>query len=110
MFIGKYLAIDFIKVKKLPNKKELIDLVKKISKKLKMKIIYSPVIVEGNKGNEGLTCFTIIDKSHIAIHTFERNKVISIDIYSCKDFNEKLILDLLKKSFGKNYKIYELTR
>jgi S-adenosylmethionine decarboxylase len=52
-----------------------------------MKIIAGPVVVEGNPCNPGWTGFVVIDKSHIAIHTFTEGDRISIDVYSCQPFD-----------------------
>jgi S-adenosylmethionine/arginine decarboxylase-like enzyme len=51
------------------------------------------------KGNEGVSAFCIITTSHICLHSWEKMKpnLVQLDVYSCKDFCQFLILDELKK-------------
>jgi S-adenosylmethionine/arginine decarboxylase-like enzyme len=62
-----------------------------------MKILAGPYIVEGVPENPGWTGFVIIDKSHISIHTFYEGNRISIDIFSCKTFDEEVVIRYLKE-------------
>lgn len=65
--------------------------------RIDMHILDGPHIVQGVPENPGITGIEVIDKSHIAIHTFTENNTISIDVYSCKAFNAKQVVDYLKK-------------
>jgi S-adenosylmethionine/arginine decarboxylase-like enzyme len=65
--------------------------------RIDMNILSGPTVVEGVPENPGWTGFVIIDKSHIAIHTFTANNTISVDVYSCKMFNEETVVEYLKK-------------
>ena len=62
-----------------------------------MNILDGPHLVKGVPENPGVTGIEVIDKSHIAIHTFDENNTISIDVYSCKPFNAKNAVEYLKK-------------
>ncbi len=62
-----------------------------------MNILAGPYMVRGVPENPGVTGIEVIDKSHIAIHTFDENNTISIDVYSCKPFNAKNAVEYLKK-------------
>ena len=62
-----------------------------------MKILAGPLVVEGVHENPGWTGFVIIDKSHIAIHTFYKGNGVSIDVFSCKTFDEEVVFRYLKK-------------
>jgi S-adenosylmethionine decarboxylase len=62
-----------------------------------MNILAGPYVVRGVPENPGVTGIEVIDKSHIAIHTFDENNTISIDVYSCKPFNAKNAVEYLKK-------------
>ena len=65
--------------------------------KIDMHILDGPHVMEGVPENPGITGIEVIDKSHIAIHTFTENNTISIDVYSCKTFNAKTVVEYLKK-------------
>jgi len=68
-----------------------------------MQILEGPIIVEGLPGNPGWTGFVIIDKSHIAIHTFREGNKVSVDVFSCKSFKrdkvEEKLLEMLPLKF-----------
>lgn len=93
--IGLHLMIDGITIDKVSQetiRNILIDMPKIID----MTILNGPHIVKGVPENPGYTGVEIIDKSHISIHTFSDNNIISIDVYSCKPFNAKKVIDYLK--------------
>jgi S-adenosylmethionine decarboxylase len=48
----------------------------------------------------GLSGFVLIAESHISIHTFPEKNFISIDIFSCKDFDAEFASSFLKTAFG----------
>jgi len=56
----------------------------------------------------GITGITLINESHISIHTFPKRGFFTMDLYSCSDFEEEIqtILDFAKESFG--YGTHEL--
>ncbi len=59
----------------------------------------SPPFVVRSDGTEaqggidpgGNTGFIIIEQSHISLHTFVRRGFVSIDVYSCKAFDLRLL-------------------
>jgi S-adenosylmethionine decarboxylase len=65
--------------------------------RIDMHILDGPHIIQGVPENPGITGIEVIDKSHISIHTFTENNTISIDVYSCKPFNAKKIVNYLKE-------------
>ena len=93
--IGIHLMVDgetrnFIKPETI--RQILTDLPSRID----MHILDGPHIVKGASGNPGYTGIEVIDKSHIAIHTFSDNNTISIDVYSCKPFDAGKVVEYLK--------------
>jgi len=48
----------------------------------------------------GISGVVIIAESHIAFHTFPEDGFIALDIFSCKDFDIKVAVDFIKKSFS----------
>ena len=47
----------------------------------------------------GWSGFVIIQESHIALHTFIRRRFVTIDVYSCKEFDLDLTIDYFKEMF-----------
>jgi S-adenosylmethionine decarboxylase len=48
----------------------------------------------------GLSGFVLIAESHISIHTFPEKNFVSIDIFSCKDFDAEFAADYFTTAFG----------
>jgi S-adenosylmethionine decarboxylase len=47
----------------------------------------------------GLSGFVLIAESHVSIHTFPEKSFVSVDIFSCKDFDAELASAYLEKAF-----------
>ena len=94
--IGIHLMVDGVTANPIDEatiKHILVDLPPKID----MHILDGPHIVQGVPENPGITGIEVIDKSHISIHTFSETNTISVDVYSCKPFNAKKVLEYLKQ-------------
>jgi len=75
---------------------ELVDLIK-------MRKLLEPVVVNaspntavGGEDPGGNSGFVIVQESHISIHTFSKRGFVTIDVYSCKSFDETLVIDYLR--------------
>ena len=47
----------------------------------------------------GISGFVMIAESHISIHTFPDRQYVNIDIFSCKDFDDKRAIDKIVETF-----------
>ena len=47
----------------------------------------------------GISAVVIIAESHISIHTFPSHKYMSVDIFSCKNFDMEKAIDFVVKTF-----------
>lgn len=59
---------------------------KSLIKSIDMKSLYGPVCVYCNTtGNKGITGFSIIETSHIALHTWDETypALLQLDVYTC---------------------------
>lgn len=78
-------------------------LLDELPEKIAMTKMTAPYIVftEGNqiKDPGGWSGFVLIQESHISIHTFIKRKFFTFDLYSCKEFDEKIVVKYLKKLF-----------
>lgn len=84
----------------LGDKNFIEGIVKMIAQKVDMKILKGPVIADGIVDNPGISCFAIIDFSHISIHTFTLDNEFCLDIFSCKPFNYKMLYDYIRDCFN----------
>lgn len=82
------------------NRNTLKKVLSELPPLIDTQIIAGPVIVEGVKGNPGLSGFVIIDYSHISIHTFSRYDEILIDIFSCKPYIKEVVIEFLLATLG----------
>ena len=74
--------------------------IRKIVSKIDMDLLYEPVSVKCNEpNNEGISAFCLITTSHIALHSWEKSdpNLVQLDIYSCKNFSQSLILEEFRK-------------
>jgi S-adenosylmethionine decarboxylase len=83
--IGVHLVVDGVMEHRV-GRAEVSSLLRELPSRIGMNILSGPYVVEGAPGNPGWTGFVIIDKSHIAIHTFDEGSLISIDVFSCRPF------------------------
>ena len=85
---------------KLDDEKAILALLNSLPEKIDMKRLSNPLVFKGSDHLPGLTGVVIIETSHIAFHTFTDTNKVNIDIYSCKDFNNEMVLDEFRKTFG----------
>lgn len=94
--IGYHLILDGVLLRDL-ERGEVEQILSSLPPEIDMQILNGPVIVEGLPRNPGWTGFVIIDKSHIAIHTFKKGNMISVDVFSCKFFKKDKVIELLRE-------------
>ena len=92
--------------------KNVLDI---LPEKLGMKKLMEPYVLFANpnaqKDPGGWSGFVVIQESHISIHTFIKRRFVTIDVYSCKEFDVKEAIDYFKKTFNTNEaEIYEEKR
>jgi|TARA_B100000902_G_scaffold36279_1_gene43390 S-adenosylmethionine/arginine decarboxylase-like enzyme len=74
--------------------------VKALIEAIGMKILMGPYAKYCNmKGNRGLTVATIIETSHVIIHTWDETDpaMIQLDVYTCGVFDPNVVFDWLQK-------------
>ena len=80
----------------------LTDWVRKLIRSIDMKILGGPYTTYCDvEGNKGMTSVTIIETSHIALHTWDEVSpaLLQLDVYSCADFDPKVIFKLVDEAF-----------
>lgn len=100
--VHKHLIIR-AEVDKAPHSEDwTINWLRVLVDKLGMKVCAGPIAKYVDvPGNKGLTAVVIIETSHIAIHCWDEQEpnLIQFDVYSCGEFEPKVILDELEQ-FG----------
>lgn len=80
--------------------KKVSEQVKDLIERIGMKIMMGPFAKYcPMPGNRGLTVATIIETSHIVMHTWDECNpaLIQLDVYTCGPFNPADVLDWLKQ-------------
>ena len=80
----------------------LTDWIRKLIRSIDMKILGGPYTTYCDvKGNQGMTSVTIIETSHIALHTWDETSpaLLQLDVYSCADFDLNIIFKLVDEKF-----------
>ncbi|MBU0591546.1 hypothetical protein KKF81_02865 [Candidatus Micrarchaeota archaeon] len=76
---------------------------KEITKTLNLKMYGKPIIFspggKGKKENQGYDAFVPLIDSGISLYVWSNSKFLSLIIYTCKSFDEKLALKTTKKFF-----------
>jgi S-adenosylmethionine decarboxylase len=79
----------------LKNGNTTIEMFQRIIDALKMKAVSEVEVCYFPGG--GFTAFCVISESHLSIHTWPENNYFAFDIFSCRDFNENIALEILKE-------------
>jgi S-adenosylmethionine decarboxylase len=100
--------------KMLESENMIYDLLDTYPSQINMTKVAPPRVFRfiGSKPEDwGVSGFVIIAESHISIHTFPERRYINIDIFSCKDFDDKQAIEDMKEKFGlAEIKTYVLSR
>jgi len=98
---GKHLIIDAygVEKKKLKDLQAIRNLLRGLPKKFKMRPLADAVVkkvASDHYPDWGVSGFIMLYESHISIHTWPEKGYVAMDIHSCKNFNEKVIVKYLK--------------
>ncbi len=111
---GQSTSIDLHKCDKkfLTSKEILADFIKKICDEIGMVRYGDPIIARFGDGDlEGYSAMQFIHTSTVVVHLDEFADRAFIDIFSCKEFNDKKAVDFCKNFFkAKEVKFNTLSR
>ena len=81
-----------------------MSLLTELPGKMGMKPLIPPYVVRapGNRKKDpgGYSGFVIIQESHLSVHTFPGRRFVSIDVYSCRDFNTAQVCRYFQRAFN----------
>ena len=99
---GFHLMIDAARCnsKFIRNKGHIAKFAKILVKKIDMVPYGEPQVVHFGSGNKmGYTLMQLIETSNINAHFVEETNDMYLDVFSCKDFNQDIVTDLVKEYF-----------
>ncbi len=79
---------------------EIVIWARKLIESIGMKIMMGPYAKYCNmEGNRGITCVTIIETSHVAIHVWDEQSpaLLQLDVYTCSDLDTQIVFDSIKQ-------------
>lgn len=88
--------------RKLQDLALVYDLLDNFPDEIGMTKITPPIVRRyiGTKAEDwGISGFVMIAESHISVHTFPEKLEVSIDVFSCKEFDGERALDLMREAF-----------
>lgn len=66
--------------------------------------ISTPYVIDYDGGEKpedaGISGFVLIAESHISVHTFPKKGFVSIDVFSCRNFDTTQTVAFASESFG----------
>lgn len=86
----------------IENKDDLKKFIKKLVKAIDMKAVGEPIIKYLLPGDpkEGYSVLQLIETSSITFHLINKTKTAYLDVFSCKDFDQDVVVDMIKDTFG----------
>ena len=102
---GKHLTLDAYNCDcaALNSMEEIFAFLDTLPEQIGMHKIITPYVIKcaGNdlKDCGGISGFVMIAESHISIHTFPAKKYLTMDLYSCKMFDHKKVIAIVKNIF-----------
>lgn len=79
--------------------------------RIRMTKIMPPYVFKYSGANPkdwGVSGFVLIAESHISIHTFPEKGYLSIDVFSCQDFDPKAVIAFAEELFGLSHYEHQL--
>lgn len=101
MNYGKHLLVEVIcqNKKYLSSKVFIKKFILDLISQLNLIAMAPPKLFKFPPPGGGVTGFCVIAESHIAIHTWPEKNYFTFDIFSCRDFNEKNVENIIRRSF-----------
>lgn len=105
---GYHLLLDISGCnEEIKDKGAIIEFIKDLVKAIDMKAVGEPVVKDFAEGTPlgGFSAMQLIETSSITMHLVNSSMTAYLDVFSCKDFDTKAAVDLVKERFGaKNVK------
>jgi S-adenosylmethionine/arginine decarboxylase-like enzyme len=101
---GKHLVVDASGCTEAINDKDtIIKFTKQLVKDIDMVAFGEPQVewfADHDPNKAGYTLVQLIETSAIVIHFVPQTWTLHCDVFSCKDFEGSVVIDLLKEYFG----------
>jgi len=99
---GYHLMVDAARCNEnIKEKQKIIEFIHELVPAIDMIAVGEPMIkyFPGEGKNKGYSCCQFIEASNVSCHFIESSQTLYLDVFSCKDFNVSIVMDILKKYF-----------
>jgi len=101
---GNHLVTDCFdcEAKILGDKDEISRILVELTEIIRMRAISKPLVIyhkARQKSESGVTGTIFLAESNITIHTYPAKNFVSVDIYSCKEFDIDSAIGYMEKKF-----------
>ncbi len=99
---GLHLVIDMYRCRedRLRDRNLISQVLLELPDLLRLTRLSEPFVEEYYNPTSGISGFVIIGESHISIHTFIEDKLATVEIYACKQFNIDDAIQYLTSKFN----------
>jgi S-adenosylmethionine/arginine decarboxylase-like enzyme len=100
---GYHLILDCagLNPESIRDEKNIYNFAKQLVKDIDMVAYGEPQIIKfGHSGKEGYTLVQLIETSNICVHFVDEDNTAYFDIFSCKTYDNDVVIGLVKKYFG----------
>lgn len=108
---GVELLANFADCERIIEKEHVENFARELVQAIDMVAYGEPVVVNFGKGNkEGFTLVQLIETSNIVAHFCNSTKEVYLNVFSCKDFDPTVAIEVFNKYFNSkkfNYKVEE---
>ena len=87
--MGKHVYANFYNCTYLPSSlKELEDIVREAARRANASIVSVAGYEDKEEPHEGFSVVVIVAESHIAVHTWTRERYVTVDAYTCGEHTD----------------------
>lgn len=100
MLNHKHIIIDAFVLRPMTKPEEVVAWLNRLVSKVEMEVFMEArARYDETPGNEGVTGDVVITTSHASIHIWSQQERprVSFDLYSCKDFSDRDVIDMVKE-------------
>lgn len=85
---------------KVKDKNNIINFAKELVQRIDMKAFGEPQVIHFGEGNKaGYTLVQLIETSNICAHFCDDSGDAYIDVFSCKTYDKKIVMDTVEEFF-----------
>ena len=89
---------------KISNGENITAFAKTLVKRIQMKAYGEPQVIHfGEDDKLGYTLVQLIETSNICAHFANDTRALYLDVFSCKEYDDQVVIRLVKEFFGAKY-------